>query len=84
LFIGTNFQSFGKRKDAYFDNTLFTTVRTTLDAYVLWDLYLQYALLNKKLHVFADLRNLTDSHYTEVSGFNTLRFTAQGGIRFKF
>jgi len=84
LFISTNFQYIGKRKDAYFDNTLFTTVRTTLDAYILWDVYLQYSLLKKKLNVFADLRNITNSEYTEVSGFNTLGFTAQGGIRFTF
>jgi vitamin B12 transporter len=84
LFISSNFHSIGKRNDAYFDNTLFTTVRTTLDAYVLWDVFIQYSLMNKKLNLFADLRNVTDSEYTEVSGFSTLGFTAQGGVRFKF
>ncbi len=82
LFVSSNFQSIGKRKDAYFDNMLFTTVRTTLAAYVLWDIYVQYSILKKKLNLFVDLRNLTNSKYTEVSGFNTLGFNAYGGVRF--
>ena len=81
LFVSSNFQSIGKRKDAYFDNMLFTTVRTTLDSYYLWDIYVQYALLNKKLNLFVDLRNITNSVYTEVSGFNTLGRTVHGGVR---
>jgi len=84
LFVSSNFQSIGKRKDAYFDNMLFTTVRTTLDAYILWDVYVQYSLLKKKLNLFVDFRNITNSKYTEVSGFNTLGFNAYGGIRFNF
>jgi len=82
LFVSSNFQSIGKRKDAYFDNMLFTTVRTTLDSYYLWDIYVQYALLNKKLNLFVDFRNITNSVYTEVSGFNTLGRTIYGGVRF--
>ena len=81
LFVSTNFQSIGKRRDAYFDNMLFTTIRTTLKAYVLWDVYVQYAVLGKKLNLFVDLRNITNSKYTEVSGFNTLGFTGHGGVR---
>ena len=82
LFVSSNFQAIGKRRDAYFDNMLFTTVRTTLDSYVLWDVFVQYAFFNKRLNLFADLRNITDSDYTEVSGFNTLGFNAHGGVRF--
>jgi vitamin B12 transporter len=36
------------------------------------------------LKIFADLRNIIDSKYTEISGFNTLGFNAYGGIRFNF
>ncbi len=76
--------SAGKRKDAYFDNTTFTTVYTTLKSYVLWDIYAEYGFMKNKLKLFTDLRNITDSEYTEISGFSTLGFNGYGGILFSF
>jgi len=84
LFVSTNLVSAGKRKDAYFDNNSFTTVNTTLKSYFLWDLYAEYGLINNRLKLFADCRNITGSKYTEISGFNTPGFTGYGGIRFSF
>ncbi len=84
LYISSNFMSVGKRKDAYFDNTTFATVNATLKNYVLWDVYAEYGLLKNKLKLFADIRNITSSKYTEISGFNTLGFNGSGGIRFTF
>jgi hypothetical protein len=40
--------------------------------------------MKNKLKLFADLRNITGSRYTEISGFNTLGFNGYGGIRFAF
>lgn len=74
----------GKREDAYFDNTTFSTVKVTLKAYVLWNLYLEYGQPGNKLKLFADLRNITNSKYTEISGFNTARFNAYAGFRYTF
>jgi vitamin B12 transporter len=84
FFISTNIMSVGKRKDAYFDNTTFTTVYTTLKNYALWDIYAEYGFINNKLKLFTDLRNITNSKYTEISGFNTLGFNGYGGILFAF
>ncbi|MEO5946976.1 MAG: TonB-dependent receptor [Chitinophagaceae bacterium] len=84
FYISTNLMSVGKRNDTYFDNTTFATVNTTLKNYVLWDIYAAYGLLKNKLKLFADLRNITGSQYTEISGFNTLGFNGSGGIRFTF
>jgi len=84
FFISTNVMSAGKRKDAYFDNTTFATVYTTLKSYVLWDIYAEYVFKQNKLKIFADLRNISDSKYTEISGFNTLGFNGYGGILFLF
>ena len=84
FFISTNVMSAGKRKDAYFDNTTFATVYTTLKSYVLWDIYAEYGFKQNKLKIFADLRNISDSKYTEISGFNTLGFNGYGGILFLF
>jgi vitamin B12 transporter len=89
LFISSNFSWFDKRKDAYFDLQTFQTVNVTLDSYVLWDIYTEYSLFktksgNYRIKVFLNLRNITDSHYREIEGYNTLRFNGYGGIRFGF
>jgi vitamin B12 transporter len=84
LLLNSNLQWNGKRQDAYFDNNSFSTVYVTLDAYVLWNLYAEYGFGKNKWTVFADLRNLSNSRYTEISGFNTARFNAYTGFRFNF
>ena len=84
FFISTNLMSFGKRKDAYFDNNTFATVNATLKSYLLWDIYTDYSLHKNKLKLFADFRNITNSKYTEISGFNTQGFNGNGGVRFNF
>lgn len=84
FYISSNFQGFGKRTDAYFDSRTFQTVNVTLKSYLLWDVYADYSFLNKKFKIFADLRNITNSRYTEISGFNTPGFNAYGGARFSF
>ncbi|HWR32065.1 MAG TPA: TonB-dependent receptor [Chitinophagaceae bacterium] len=82
--LSSNFMVVGKRTDAYFDNSSFITVNTTLKSYALLDIYAEYAFIFNRLKVFADLRNITGSKYTEISGFSTLGFTGAGGIRFTF
>ena len=84
LFVSSNLSWFDKRKDAYFDATTFQTVRVTLDSYILLDLYAEYAFCKNKLKVFADLRNIFDSKYSETAGFNTPGFNGYGGVRFNF
>ena len=82
--LSSNLMFAGKREDAYFDNSNFTTVNTTLKSYALLDVYAEYFLIVNWLKVFADLRNITGSKYTEISGFSTLGFNGAGGIRFTF
>ena len=84
LFISSSLMSCGKREDAYFDNNTFTTVYTTLKSYVLLDLYAEYSLHKNRVKLFIDLRNITNSKYAEISGFNTLGFNGYGGVRFNF
>jgi len=59
-------------------------VNTTLKSYFLWDVYADYSFWKKRLKAFADLRNITDSKYIEISGFNTPGFNVYGGFRFNF
>jgi vitamin B12 transporter len=84
LFVSTNLSWFDKRQDAYFDAMTFQTVNITLDSYILIDVYAEYALFQNKLKIFADLRNVSDSKYSETAGFNTLGFNGYGGIRYIF
>lgn len=84
FFISTNLMSVGRRNDVYFDNNTFETINTSLKSYLLWDIYTEYGLLKNKLKLFADLRNITNSQYTEISGFNTLGFNGNAGIRIIF
>ena len=55
-----------------------------LKAYLLWNAYGEYRLLNNNVVVFADAKNLTNKKdYEEVFGYNVQGFTFNGGIRFK-
>jgi vitamin B12 transporter len=82
LVVSTNLSWFGEREDSYYDATIFRVVNVTLKSYVLLDLYAEYALCKNKIKVFADLRNVSNSKYSETAGFNTLGFNGYGGIRF--
>src|SRR5436190_10328820 len=84
LFVSSNLSWFDKRKDAYFDAMTFQTVNVELDSYILLDVYAEYAFCKNKLKLFADLRDISDSKYSETAGFNTLGFNGYGGVRFNF
>jgi vitamin B12 transporter len=84
LSLSSQLLGFGERKDAYFDNQTFQTVQAILGAYLLWDVYGEYSMAKGRWVLFADLRNITNSRYTEVSGFNTLRFNINGGVRWRW
>ncbi|HEX6848134.1 MAG TPA: TonB-dependent receptor [Chitinophagaceae bacterium] len=89
LFVSSNLSWFDKRKDAYFDGMTFQTVNVTLNSYILLDIYAEYAFFKNKsdsyrIKVFVDLRNISDSNYSETAGFNTLGFNGYGGVRVSF
>ena len=84
LYVSTNIAAIGKREDAYFDNTTFTTKYVKLQNYALLNLYTQFSFNKNKVTVFVDVRNILDSGYIEVSGYNALGTTFFGGVRFNF
>jgi vitamin B12 transporter len=84
FFVSSNLSWFDKRKDAYFDAMTFQNVNVVLDSYILLDVYAEYAFYKNKLKLFADLRNISNSKYSETAGFNTLGFNGYGGVRFNF
>jgi vitamin B12 transporter len=83
LFVSANLKTFSKRTDLFFDPVTFEQSTVELNAYALLDVYAEYKLADGKLKVFADAKNITDSKYTEVYGFNTLGFNINAGISFK-
>jgi vitamin B12 transporter len=83
LFVNANLKTFSKRTDLFFDPVTFEQSTVELKAYALLDVYAEYKLADGKLKVFADAKNITDSKYTEVYGFNTLGFNINAGISFK-
>jgi vitamin B12 transporter len=82
LSVSSNLFFIGKREDKYFDATTFSTIAVTLKKYALLNFYADYSFSKNNIKVFADLRNITNSKYVEISGFNTLGFNMYGGLRF--
>lgn len=81
LFVSTQMSYVGKRQDSFYDITVYAVKEVTLSAYGLCDVYADYDLYKKRLKWFVDLRNVTQTHYAEVSGFNTLGRNVYTGLR---
>jgi vitamin B12 transporter len=84
LYANLQFNLVGERKDVYFAPPTYTQQDITLKNYALLNFYAEYTLLNNRLKVFADLRNILDKDYSDIYGYNTAGFNAYGGIRFHF
>lgn len=82
--LSSSLQWNGEREDAYYDSNTFSTVAVTLKAYALWNVYAAYTVPGSRLRFFADLRNITNTRYTEISGFNTQGINASTGFRIAF
>jgi vitamin B12 transporter len=79
--LSSNLSYVGEREDNYFDPFLYSIVKDNLDAYFLWDIYAELRFCRDRWKIFADLRNITDSKYTEISGFNTMGRNVYFGTR---
>lgn len=78
-YISLNFRSYQHRFDQNFaDYTKIDLVN--LKGYSQLDAYLEQNFFNKRLKVFAQLFNILNRSYTEVYGYNTLRFHTEIGI----
>lgn len=84
LFASLNFKTFGQRNDLFFDFTTFTSNAVVLDAYQLLDVYVEYGIVNGRVKMFGNFRNLLNQEYYEVYGYNTQRFTIMLGARAQF
>jgi vitamin B12 transporter len=78
LYVSSSFKYTGKRKDGDF----VTYQIVDLPAYKLLDFYAEYALLDKRVKIFADLKNVLNEKYTEFYGYSSMGFNMNAGISF--
>ncbi len=84
LFISTSLQAIGKRIDTYYDPITYNASQVDLKSYALWNVYVEYKLLNGKLNIFMDAKNLTNKkNYYEVYGYSVQGANVTAGVRFK-
>jgi vitamin B12 transporter len=75
----------GERSDIFFNpENGFAPKDVSLDPYLLVNLYAEYALLDGQVSVFADAKNLLNSDFTEVYGFNTMGRNILAGAKVNF
>jgi vitamin B12 transporter len=75
----------GERSDLYFnpDNN-FAQEDVILGAYTLVNFYTEYKLNKFGVTFFGDIKNLLNTDFTEVYGFNTMGTALKGGVRVRF
>lgn len=78
LFISADGKYTGRRKDLVFIGN--TQQVKDLDGYFLLNAYVQY-VFKKKYKAFISLHNITNSSYTETTGFATKGFNFEAGLR---
>jgi vitamin B12 transporter len=69
------------RKDRYFDLASFEQRAVTLNPFVLWDLNAAYHP-SAAMNIFINVRNITNTPFTETAGFRTLGRTIHIGFRY--
>jgi len=84
FYVSAQLNAVGRREDVYFHPSTFQRNDLTLKPYTLLNFYAEYGFCNNRLKLFADLRNITDEKYVDIYGYNTARFNANGGFRFRF
>ena len=85
LFVKIDGEIIGERTDLFFNpENNFAAEEVSLDSYFLLNLYAEYSLLNQQLVLFGAIRNLLNTEFSEVYGFNTMGLHGNGGVRFWF
>lgn len=81
LFASTQISHFSKRSDLFFNNSTFEQEPVSLSPYSLWNAYAEYSFANNRIKLFADVKNITNTKFTEIYGYATQGFNMTGGIR---
>ncbi|GAC1483376.1 MAG: hypothetical protein NVS1B13_07630 [Flavisolibacter sp.] len=76
-YVSANMKLVGKRTEPIFGD-----LPLTLPAYQTVNIYLEYFLC-PRLKVFGDFKNITNTKYFEIRGYNSRRFNFMAGIIYK-
>ncbi len=82
FFVSANLKTFDQRSDLFFDLNNFTNQSVSLAAYQLLDVYAEYKLMDGKLRLFVDAKNVLNQRYSEIHGYNTMPFNVNTGLSF--
>ena len=83
LFVRVDGEYNGERDDLFFNPANnFAREDVTLDAYTLLNLYVEQRFANGQFKLFGDVKNVLNTDFEEVYGFNTTGTAVKAGIRF--
>ncbi len=83
MYVSANLRSIGKRIDRFYNSATFKTESVTLNAYSTFDFYLEYKF-SRRIKSYFDLKNLTDTQYFDIYGYNSRRFNFMAGVNITF
>jgi vitamin B12 transporter len=83
LYISSNIRNVGERSDLYFNNDTYKTENVKLEGYSTVDFYAEYKF-TKTIKAYLDAKNLTDTKYVDIYGYNTRRFNFMAGLSVEF
>lgn len=81
MYLGAVFHYYSRRMDLDFSS--YPALPVTLKGYALVNLHASYDFWHRRFQAFADIMNLTNTHYVESYGYNTLGLHYQLGIHVK-
>jgi len=83
LSAGLDYKYTGDRNDVKIDPVTYATSVVNLKHYNLINAHLQYSV-SKNINLFADVKNIFDTKYTDWLGYNTRGFNFMAGVKYLF
>ena len=83
LYISSNIRDVGERTDRFFNSDTYKTESVILEGYSTIDFYAEYKF-SKTIKAYIDAKNLNDTSYTDIYGYNTRRFNFMAGLSVEF
>lgn len=80
--LNVTYKYTGERLDPIYDTATFRTININQKAFSMFDVYIQ-AKPRNSLTVFADIKNLFDTKYTEWEGYNTKGRNFNAGLKYE-
>lgn len=84
FYTSLTLQSVNGVKDLTFEPPTFQQKEVNLKNYLLVSINLEYKLTQLPIRFFADVRNITDTKYAEIYGYQSPGLNAYGGMRVNF